>query len=109
LKYSFTIFLFIVTCLNHLDIVELYNGISYCQKIHLNKEVNDNTKHEDESTQKEIKENLENQEKYCSRNYFLNQRFFCLLDNNRFITTNTVMNIHPFTDDIIQPPETIKV
>lgn len=75
--------------------------------MHLNKTVNDSPKQEEDSAQKEIKENLENQEKYCSKNFFLNFRFFSLLDNNRFNIANTVMNIHPYSDAILQPPEAL--
>jgi hypothetical protein len=105
LKYALSIFLLITTCINHLNIVELYNYLGHSQKISLNNAVNDSSKQEEDAAQKEIKENLEGQGKYCSNNYFLNHRFFCSLENQRFYIANTALNLHPYCDDILQPPE----
>lgn len=104
MKYTFTILLFIVTCLSHLDIVECYNYYGHSQKMNFNRLTNSGPQ-EDDSIQKEIKEKSE--DKYCSRNSFLNQSLFILLNNNQFISTNTVLNIHSFTDEILQPPELV--
>lgn len=60
---------------------------------------------EDDAYQKEIKEKSEDLEKYCSKNAFLNNAVLILFNNNKFIITNTVLNIHSFTDDILQPPK----
>lgn len=71
----------------------------------LNNAVNDIPKQEEDAAQKEIKENLEGQEKYCSNNYFSNHQFFYSLEKQRFYISNTAMNLHPYFDDILQPPE----
>jgi hypothetical protein len=107
LKFSFTIFLFIVTSFSHLNIVEWYQYCTHTQNSYLNKSATDSSKQEEDTTQKDIKEKSEDLEKYCSKNYFLHQRFFVLFNSMKFFITNTDLNIHPYTDDIIQPPETV--
>jgi hypothetical protein len=104
LKNTLTILLFIVTCLSHLDIVECYNYYGHTQKGDFSR-LTKGGPQEDDSFQKEIKEKAEDQ--YCSRNSFLNHSLFMLLNNKKFIITNTELNIHSFTDDILQPPELV--
>jgi len=71
----------------------------------LNKGLNDSSKQEEEASQKEIKDNLDDQEKYCSNNCFFHKGSFILLDNKKFIIPNDVLKMHPDTDTILQPPE----
>jgi hypothetical protein len=73
----------------------------------LSKAVNDIPKQEDDSLQKDLKENLKGQENYCSRNYFFHQISSVLLDNIQFVIAHTDLNIHPFTDTLLQPPQNI--
>jgi hypothetical protein len=107
LKFSFTILLFIVTSFSHLNIVEWYQYSTHPQNRYLNKSATDSSKQEEDTTQKDNKEKSEDQVKYCVKNFFLHQRFFVLFNGMKFIITNTNLNIHPYTDDIIQPPETV--
>jgi hypothetical protein len=81
--------------------------MEYPQKTHINKGDNDSPKQEEDSAQKEIKENVENQQKYYSRDHFFQHRFCILLVGNKFYIANTCMNVHPFIDDILQPPELV--
>lgn len=97
----------IATCLIHLNIVEIYTYFNHSPKLYLTKDVNDSSKQEEDTSQKEIKEKSEVQGKYCARNYFFCQRLFILLDNKEFIIINTLLNIHPYTDSIIQPPDVV--
>ncbi|MCX6300056.1 MAG: hypothetical protein NTY72_13290 [Bacteroidetes bacterium] len=105
MKYSFTIFLLIVISVSHLNIIECYNYYGHSLKMDLNKVINDNSKQEEDASQKEIKDNLNDQEKYCSNNCFFHQGSFILLDNKKFIIPNDVLKMHPDTDTILQPPE----
>jgi hypothetical protein len=105
LKISFTILLFLFTCLSHLSIIELIQYYGQAQLIHLNKALNESSKQEEDSTQKDIKDNVENQEQYCSRSYFVQHIYATINDVNQYILVNSSLTNHPFNNDILQPPE----
>jgi hypothetical protein len=105
LKISFTILIFLFTSLSHLSIIELIQYYGQAQLIHLNTALNESSKQEEDSTQKEIKDNVEDQEKYCSRSYFVLHIYAAIYDVNQFILFNANMTNHPYNNNILQPPE----
>ena len=54
-----------------------------------------------------IKEKGEEQEKFYSRDHYFITNNFHLSDKDKFVCTNTKLNVHPFNDDVIQPPKAV--
>ena len=107
MKYLLTIFLLIAISISHLNIFECFNYFATSQKLDLNKTLNDSPKQEEDNAQKEIKDDLDDQLKYCSKNYFFHQDYFILLENKKFIIPNDVLQMHPDIATILQPPELV--
>ena len=104
LKKSITIFLFIVICLNHLNIIE--SLIDYRSLFKKENTQFSNSLSDEENTEKETKtkDQLE-EEKYFSRNHFVLTKCFELSDKEKFIFFSTQLNLHPFHDQKQQPPK----
>jgi len=109
LKKIIPIFLFIIVCFNHLNIIDAVIDFSATYKKE-NSPVTKNVPFDEESeTEKENKgkEKSEEQEKYYSRvNYFTTSQYQ-LSARDKFICFNTRLNIHPYQDDEIQPPKAV--
>lgn len=62
---------------------------------------------EDESAQKEIKDNIKDQEKYFAKNASEYYNHLFLLCMPKFSNVNTALNRHPYTDEHLQPPKAV--
>ena len=54
-----------------------------------------------------IKEKAEEQEKFYSRDHYFANNYFQLSDEDKFVYFNTILNSHPFNDDVLQPPKAV--
>ena len=61
----------------------------------------------DSEKENKIKEKGEEQEKFYSKDHHFITNSFQLSDKDKFVCTNTKLNVHPFNDDVIQPPKAV--
>jgi hypothetical protein len=104
LKKSITIFLFVVICLNHLNIIESlidYKTLFDKEYTKYSKALSDEETGEKENKAKDQVE----EEKYFSRNPFVLINCFQLSDQDKFICFSTQLNLHPNQEEELQPPK----
>ncbi len=54
-----------------------------------------------------IKEITEEQEKFFSRDHYFGSNNFQLSEKDKFVCTNTILNAHPITEHLLQPPNAV--
>ena len=105
LKKSITIFLFIVICLNHLNIIE--SLIDYRSLFKKENTQFSNSLSDEENTEKETKaKDQVEEEKYFSRTPFVFINCCKLSDQDKFICFSTQLNRHPHQEEELRPPKT---
>ena len=109
MKKVIPIFLFIIICITHLNIISVVVNLSARYNKELGKLDKKALTEKDTETEKEnkVKEKGEEQEKFYTRDQFLSSTNFQLSDKDKFICTNTKLNTHPFNDDVLQPPKAV--
>lgn len=63
-----------------------------------------NTESEKEN---KIKEKAEEQEKFYSRDHYFAINYFQLSGKDKFVYFGTILNNHPFNDDVVRPPQAV--
>ena len=109
IKKIIPIFLFIIICITHLNIISAVVNFSARYDKELNKLVKKMPTEKEDESEKEnkIKEKVEEQENVFFRDHFFATNNFQLSDKDKFVCTNTKLNIHPFNDDVLQPPKAV--
>ena len=99
--------LFIIICINHLNIIDVVVDFGARYGKENCKIVKAFAGDEEPDTEKENKgkEKVEEQEKYYSKNNYSITNQYKLSDKDKFICYNTKLNPHPYQDDDIQPPK----
>ncbi len=90
-----------IIVVSHLNIVEVIAYFDATEKIAFNKNIKDTPIEEE----KESKEKEEEQKKIFDDNTSIINNQYILFNNHKFLCVNTVLNIHPYTEDEIQPPK----
>jgi hypothetical protein len=107
LKKIAPIFLFLIICINHLNIIDAVMHFSAKHKKENNEVIKTFPLDEQSDAEKENKgkEKIEESEKYLNSYHTLNQ--YKLAEKDKFICFATMLNKHPYKDDDIQPPKAV--
>ena len=107
MKQVVPILLLVIICITHLNILSVVTSVNARYNKELGKLDKKAPVEKDTESEKEnkIKEKNEEQEKFYSRDYYFITHGFQLSDKDKFVCTNTKLNIHPTSDDVLQPPK----
>lgn len=109
MKKAIPFFLLIIISLSHLNIIDSVMPFSARDKKENSKPGKDFTDNEERETEKENKgkDKTAENEKFLGKHIYNSSNQHKLLAKSQFAWYKTMLNIHPYQDDEVQPPNAV--